>query len=50
MYEDYDIVKFLFGENPELINQKDNKGWTGFFYACEVKNSRLSWRLIDMYP
>ena len=44
------LIELLLERYPDIINQKDNKGWTGFMIACEYNSLEVIELLLTKYP
>ena len=45
-----DVVKLLLEKYSDIINQKDNNGWTGFLYACSYNTLEIIKLLLKKHP
>ena len=49
-YNSLEVVKLLLEKYPDIINQKNKYGWTGFMYACLCIGLKVVELLLEKYP
>ena len=49
-YNQTDVARMLVERDPNIINQKDEYGYTGFLLACRYNRLEIIKLLIERHP